>query len=193
MSEVYTVVHESGNKSFTYEHDADAFMRYLDGGTKVISKLELSLNVKSYINWMDIPHYMNFIYKDSTGVYACIYKPDKIKYFNSNYNVVKMYGGEKIKLPYKNYHNLLQVGQYYETPIDNNNHFINWNVIKKSKYIKFTDNSSQELNIFDGDGNLLISGSNEELNIINKDKTTYFNNFYLDDIHTFVKKKKGEY
>ena len=89
---------------------------------------------------------------------------------------MRKYGGENVKLDYKPYHELMSVGDYYEVP-NKNNHFIQWRKLKNSKFIKFINNKDQIIEVFDHEGQHLFSGSNNDIQLIDKKKTCQFNTF----------------
>lgn len=136
----------------------------------------LYLQAKLYIDWNDVPSKFNFIFKDSTGVYASRFKPSKTKWFGQTCSIMRKYGGENVKLDYKPYHELMNVGDYYEVP-NKNNHFIQWRKLKNSKFIKFIDNKDQIIEVFDHEGQHLFSGSNKDIQLIDKKNTCQFNTF----------------
>ena len=189
---LYTIFSE-GNRtiSFTSEEDAECYCKAFPEKGYVIheSEMVMHLNALSFINWLDIKKTSNFIYRDSTGVYESYFKPSKSKWFNNDYSIYKLYGGESFLLPEKNYHHLIKLGDIFERPYGRTNHFIDWKRIKGSHFIKFQDDANQSLTVFDKEGSLIYSGSNKEAKVIDTNKTMRFNSF-LYQTYTFEKTDK---
>lgn len=185
---VYILTDKKSNEVMIFHKESDAlkWMKYKPNKYE-FSKHETISHVSAlnFIEWDSIPNHFNFVYKDSTGVYACYYKPVKTKWFGNTYSIMKKYGGEKIKLDSKPFHNLFELGDYFERPYGTS-HFINWNKIKGTHFIKYRNDVNKTIDIFDYDGSLLFSGSNNDVNIINESNTQRFCTFY-DQLYTFVK------
>lgn len=191
-NKVYILVSEAKQPfktlTFTLKSDAESYIKAFPEQEYKIhdSEVIMNLNALAFIDWNDVPKRFNFIYKDSDGVHACYYKPSKSKWFNSNSSHYKLYGGEKFTLVEKNYHHLIKLGDIFERPYGRTNHFINWKKINGSHFIKFVDDSHQKIDIFNNEGELLYSGTNKEVQIIDINKTMRFNSF-LWQTYTFEK------
>jgi hypothetical protein len=188
-NKLHTLSNDKHVINFYDKDDALSFQKAFpnDGYVYKESILVSHLSAKGFINWSDIPRQFNFIYRDSDGVCASFYLPSKSKWFNSNYSHYRLYGGERLILPHKDYHELFKLGDVFERPYGKTNHFINWKKIKGAHHIRFYDRTDSEaIDVMDYDGNLLFSGDNLEVNIINKKATFRFNTFFAEK-HTFVK------
>lgn len=172
--------------SFTSKSDALLYSKAFPEKDYALyhSELVMNLNALGFIDWFDVPKQFNFIYRDSDGVYASYYLPSKSKWFNADYSKLKLYGGECIKLDDKHYHHLIKLGDYFERPYGSTNHFINWKKLKGSKFVKFVDDDSQQIDVFNYDGELLYSGTNKDIKLINIKNTIRFNSF-LWQTYTF--------
>lgn len=189
MMKIYTIIDkDSSHKplSFMKLEDAEAYMKAFCYEWKLIESEHIThLNAQKYINWDDIPKRLNFIYRDHEGVWASLYKPVSKWFTNGDTMHYRLYGGERELLEYQPYHELIALGDIFEKRT-NNNHYINWKKIKGSHFIKFIDVKSQNIDVFDSEGTLLVSGSNDELKIIDKSKSFQFQQFPFQT-YTFVK------
>lgn len=188
MSKIYNLYSPISDSiiSFTSEQDARMYIKAFPDNKYVLyhSQLVMNLNALGFINWLEIPKQYNFIYKDSDGVFASYYLPKKAKWFNSNYSRLRLYGGERVELSHKHYHDLIKLGEYFERPYGRTNHFIDWKKLKGSKFIKFVDDETQGIEVFNHEGELIYSGTNKDINIINLNATMRFNSF-LWQTYTF--------
>lgn len=185
---IYTLIDNETNQHYQFSNEDDAIKWKKFKGKQysmLCNDLISRISAFEYIVWDDVPKQFNYIYRDSTGVYACYYNPKKTKWFNNDYSVMKMYGGESFKLEHKPYHELFDLGQYYERPYWTS-HFINWNKIKGTHFIKYSNCDERRIDIFDKDGTLLYSGTNDEVNVIDETNTLRFNTFF-DQTYHFVK------
>ena len=172
--------------SFLKLEDAEAYMEAFQYEWKIIKAKHIThLNAQKYIDWEDIPKHLNFIYRDHAGVWASQYKPISKWYTGNNSQVYRLYGGERLELEYQDYHPLISLGDIFENPL-NNKHFINWNKVKGSQFIKFIDNEKQSIDVFSCEGELIVSGSNDDLQIINKNGSFQFEKFPWQT-YTYVK------
>ena len=143
------------------------------------------INAQNYIIWSDLPKHLSFIYRDHEGVWASQYKPISKWYTKDNNQIFRMYGGERLKLDYRNYHELINLGDVFENR-NNNKHFLNWKKVKGAHFVKYIDNDNQSIDVFSKDGELIFSGSNDDLNIIHKKGSFQFEKFPWQT-YTFVK------
>lgn len=170
--------------SFMNLEDAEAYMKAFESDWNLVkSQYVTHLNAQKYINWNDVPGRLNFIFRDHLGVWASQYKPIA-KWYNSN-DLYRLYGGERILLPEQSYHHLIKLGDIFERR-ESNKHFINWNIVKGANFIKFIDNENQSIDVFSDEGKLLVSGSNDELKVINKKGSFQFEKFPWQT-YTFAK------
>ena len=189
MMYVYTIIEKDNLHeplSFMKLEDAEAYMEAFSYEWELIKTRHIThINAQKYIDWASIPKRFNFIYRDHDGVWASLYKPKSKWYTGNNTQVYRMYGGERYKLPYEGWHALISLGDVFEDR-NSNKHFINWNKVKGAKFIKFIDIKEQNIDIFSGDGEILVSGSNDDLKIINKKGSFQFEKF-PEQIYTFAK------
>lgn len=172
--------------SFISEDDLNAYQKAFHGNWVVYKSKHIThLNAQKYIDWNDIPKHLSFIYRDHAGVWASQYKPISKWYMRAAGQVYRLYGGERKLLKYKNYHELIALGDIFENP-NNNRHFINWNKVKGAYAIKFLDIKDQVIEIFADDGSLLVSGNNDELKVIYKKGSFQFEKFPWQT-YTFIK------
>lgn len=185
----YTLVDLDNNQeSLSFSNEVNAVM-YSKSQPNIKWKIYKTKHIgivsaSNQIDWRDIPKHLNFVYRDSEGVWACQYRP-KSKWFGQYNDTFRMYGGERIRLEYQYYHELLHVGDIFECE-RNTFHFIDWFRYKDVMAIKFIDDESQMVEIFDSRGKVAVAGSNNELNIIHTDRTLMFNGFF-GDVFTFIR------
>lgn len=186
---IYTLIdadEKNDPVSFLSDEDAIAYAKAFPfNWNKIKSKQILHLNAQSYVEWDKIPDHLNFVFQDSTGIYACQYKPHS-KWYGSNNDVYRIYGGERLKLEYSNWHNLMKLGDIYERQGKNTFHFINWNKINKSYAVKFIDDTDQTLEVFNDQGELIFSGSNDDVKFVFKKGSFQFEKFPWQT-YTFIK------
>lgn len=174
--------------TFQSKSDAECYIKAFPEKQYIIKESEfvMNLNAMSFIDWKDIKPHCNFIYRDSLGVHESYYLPSKSKWFNYDSSIYKLYSGESFLLKEQNYHHLIKLGDIFERPYGRTNHFIDWNMVKGSHFIKFQDDVEGSLTIFDKEGSLIYSGSNFETPVIDLTKTMRFNSF-LWQTYTFEK------
>lgn len=189
MMKLYVLIDKDGLQepvSFLNLSDAEAYMNAFAYEWKLYETKHIThLNAQKYIKWDDIPQHLSFIYRDHEGVWASQYKPKSKWYTKSSNQVYRLYGGERLKLEYESYHELIKLGDIFENS-SNNKHFINWNKVKGAFAIKFIDVEDQIIEIFDCNGKLIYSGSNDDVKVINKKGSFQFEKF-PEQIYTFMK------
>lgn len=185
---VHILTHNETNEIMIFHKESDAlkWMEYKPNEYTMSQNDTIShVSALNFIEWDSIPSHFNFVYRDSTGVYACYYKPVKTKWFGNTYSTMKKYGGHNLLLPEKSFHKLIDLGDYFERPYGTS-HFINWNKIEGTHFIKYRNDEAKTIDIFDNEGSLLYSGTNIDVNVIDESNTQRFCTFY-DQIYTFVK------